>query len=120
MRKVIVLSLVIFIGFILPVYAIDIVKIASMTYSLKSSRVTVTNAVTAIPATALAGRESITIRNLNASTTTIYVGGSDVVTSNGFPLDSSIPAFTWDFDDSVVVYGIVTAGTASVSVLEAK
>jgi hypothetical protein len=98
----------------------SIVRIAPLTYSIKSNTTTVTTSATAIPATALVGRESITIRNIDSGTTTVYVGGSDVTTANGYPLDSANPAISIDIDDSVVIYGIVSAGTASVRSLEAK
>lgn len=100
-------------------YATQLVKVQSLTYSVKSSTVTVNTTALALPATALAGRQSVAIR-LNLTTDTIFIGGSDVNITNGFPLDSSVPAITLDVDDSVTVYGIMASGTADVRVLEAK
>jgi len=120
MRKVIFSLLIIFTISILPVYAIDTVKIASMTYSVQSTTTTVENTATPLPATALAGRESIAIINVNSVTKTVYIGGSDVTTTNGYPLTNTSPAISLDIDDSVVIYGIVTSGTADVRTLEAK
>ena len=101
------------------VYASQVVRIAPLTYSAKSSTTTVTTSATALPATALAGREAIAIYNTTAATVTVYIGGSDVTTSNGFPLTSSAPAITVDVDDSVVIYGIC-ASSADVRTLEVK
>lgn len=102
------------------VFADNIVRLAPLTISIKSSATTITTSATPIPATALAGRESIAIINNDVLTTTVYIGGSDVTTANGFPLNSTTPSITLDLDDSVVVYGIVSAGTADIRALEAK
>ena len=54
----------------------------------------------------------------NNSAVTVYVGGSDVTTANGFP----VPAGTSLSDDELppagAYYGIVATGTAEVRVLE--
>lgn len=96
------------------------VRVVPMTLSIKSTAIAVDSIADKLPTTALVGRESIAIYNNSASTVTVYVGGSDVTTSNGFPLTSSCPAITIDVDDTVVVYGIVASGTADTRVLEAK
>lgn len=100
-------------------YAIERVSILPLTIGIVNNTTTVGTNPTALPATALAGRESIAIR-LQTTTDTVYLGDSSVTTANGFTLDSSVPAVTIDIDDSVIIYGIVSAGTADVRTLEAK
>ena len=95
------------------------VDIIALTYSIISSTRTVGATATAIPATPLKGRRTITIR-LNDTTDTVYIGHSGVTTANGFALDSSCPAISLDLDDGVIVYGIVSAGTADVRCIEVK
>ncbi len=112
-----VLALILAVG---VVHATDYVRVLALTYSVKSSTVTCNNTTAlALPTTALKGRSSVAIR-LNATTDTVYIGGSDVNSTNGFPLDSSVPAITMDVDASVTVYGISASGTAVIRVLEAK
>jgi len=129
MRKIIwAFKSVSFLGYLLGaslflvciVFAAQIVRLAPLTYSVKSTNTTVNGTATALPTTSLAGRESIALYNSNASTTTVFIGASDVTANNGFPLTSSAPALTIDVDDSVVVYGIVSSGTADIRTLEAK
>jgi hypothetical protein len=117
-----ILSILI-VGFILAIgisYAEQIVRIAPLTISIKSTNTTVNATATALPATALVGRENIAIYNNDAATTTVYIGGSDVTTTNGFPLTTSCPAISLDLDNTVIMYGIVASGTADVRTLEAK
>ncbi len=115
--------LICLIGIILIIgisYAEQIVRIAPLTISIKSINITVGTSATALPTTSLVGREVIAIRNNEASTKTIFIGDSDVSTTNGFPLDSSCPSITLDLDSSVTIYGVVASGTCDVRVLEAK
>lgn len=115
--------LVCLIGLVLVIgisYAEQIVRIAPLTLSIKSTNTTVNGTATALPATALVGRETIAIYNSNASTVTVYIGGSDVNATNGFPLTSSCPAISLDLDNTVPVYGIVSSGTADIRTIEAK
>lgn len=102
------------------VSAEEIVRIAPLTYSVKSSNVTVNGSATLLPGTALAGREAVAITNINVSLATLYIGDVDVTTSNGFPLDSTTPSISLDIDDSVSVYGITNGTNVSVRILEAK
>lgn len=97
-----------------------VVRIAPLTYSIQAINTTVNTTATAIPTTALGGRESIAIYNNDASTVTVYIGGASVNASNGFPLTSSAPAVTLDLDDSVTIYAIVASGTADIRTIEAK
>ena len=118
MKKLFIVGFILF-TLVTAVYAINTVKVQSMTYGIKSTAITIGTSATALPTTALAGREAIAIYNDDASSVSVYIGASDVTTSNGFPLTSSAPAITLDLDSSVTVYGIC-ASSADVRVLEAK
>jgi hypothetical protein len=51
-------------------------------------------------------------------TTTIYLGGSAVTTSNGFRWTSSLGnTFNFALDAGETLYGVVTAGTVNLDVL---
>jgi hypothetical protein len=120
MRKILSICLI---GLILAagiVYAEQIVRIAPLTYSIKSTTTTVGGIATAIPATALVGRENIAIYNVDSATETVWIGASDVTSANGFPLTSSCPAITLDIDDSVIIYAISDGTNVNIRTLEAK
>ena len=97
-----------------------LVSVSPLTISIKSTNISVAGAVVKLPTTALAGRESIAIYNDTAVTVTLYIGGSNVTTTNGYPLTSACPSIAIDMDSSVDIYGITTGGTADVRILEAK
>ena len=119
MRSKFLLPLIIILLITSVAFAIPIMRLAPLTYAIKSRTTTVSNTATPLPTTPLVGRESIAIR-LNATTDTVCIGASDVTTANGFCLDSSIPSISLDLDDTVIIYGIVGAGTADVRTLEIK
>ena len=75
--------------------------------------VSVTTSATALPSSALTARKALAVRNVGALT--VYIGGSGVATTSGFPL---YPGESQAFDASLVLYGIVAAGTCEVRVLE--
>lgn len=54
-------------------------------------------------------QRKVAIRNLDASAT-IYLGGSGVTTSNGFPLK---PDEVYEIETAAAIYGIVASGTAN-------
>lgn len=83
----------------------------------KSSSVTL-NATTplGLPTTALANRRGVVIYN-NASST-IYIGGSDVTSSNGMPVPASSYSPALDAGSRLILYGITSSGSANVRVLE--
>jgi hypothetical protein len=60
---------------------------------------------------------SIAVYNNGAST--VYVGGSDVTTSNGVPVAAGSWGPSISLDGPERVYGIVASGTVEVRVLEA-
>ena len=113
-------SIIIFILLTTSVCAVEVVRVLPMTYGIKSTFVSVSGNAVALPTTAMKGRETIAISNMSSSVVTLYIGGSDVTTANGFPLNAQNPAIVIDVDDSVVIYGITEGGTANVRVLEAK
>lgn len=88
--------------------------------------VTTTAVTVTTSATALAGvsgaRESLGIA-VPSGGVTVYIGGSDVTTSNGFPLAAGSSMFL-NSDSSTTTsvdfgwYGIVAAATQEVRVLE--
>lgn len=57
---------------------------------------------------------SILVHSL-AGNDTVYLGGSDVATTNGFPLDPGA-TLGWDLVGEEI-YGVVASGTAEVRVL---
>ena len=101
-------------------YAQNVVRIAPLTIQVKSTTTTVTGTAGKVPATALAGRESIAIYNIDNSSETIWCGGSDVTSVNGFPLTSSAPAISLDLDSSVDVYCISDGASVDARSLEVK
>ena len=102
------------------VYANQVVRVAPLTIEIKSSTTTVTGTAGKVPATALAGRESIAIYNVDNSTETVWCGHSAVTSATGFPLTSSAPAISLDLDSSVDVYCISDGTSVDVRALESK
>lgn len=66
--------------------------------------------------TSIPQRRSGTV--VNTSSTTVYLGGSDVTTANGTPCDTAlIPSFGFDLEPGEKLYGIVASGTQEVRIL---
>lgn len=103
-----------------PLTAETIVRIAPLTVKVLSSMTTVTGTAGKVPATALAGRESIALYNVDNATETVWCGDSTVTSANGFPLTSSAPAISLDLDSSVDVYCISDGTSVDVRSLESK
>jgi len=82
----------------------------------KTTAVTVSTMATALPPTPLANRRALIV--YNASSSIVYLGGSDVTTSNGLPLEASTYSPPFDAGVKMTLYGIVSSGTANVRVLE--
>ena len=89
--------------------------ISPISGSVLPTAVTVTTTATAIPATALAGRRAMMVRN-NGSVT-VYLGDSTVTSTNGFPLSPGEEK-SYELGPPVTLYGITASGTADVRVLE--
>jgi len=85
---------------------------------LKSTAVDVTTSATALPTTPMELRRSLII--YNNSSKTIYLGGSDVTTSGGFPIAAGTYSPPIDAGPILIVYAKVASGTAEVRVLEAS
>lgn len=79
-----------------------------------TTAVTCSTSATPAPSSALTGRTTLTL--LNNGTSTIYIGGSTVTTSNGLPLLPGA-SFTDDVANSSY-YCIVASGTGELRVLE--
>jgi hypothetical protein len=88
--------------------------------AVKSRAVTVTTTATRLDGTtdqddAMSG-QSIAI--YNGSAATVYIGGADVTTANGYPVAATSYGPGFDFSISDQLYGIVAAATSEVRVLE--
>ena len=82
---------------------------------VKSTAVSVSTSATPLPPSPLSGRYAISI--VNNSSSTVYLGGSDVTTSNGYAL-YKYDSIDLDLDDETIIYAVVSSGTADVRVLE--
>lgn len=82
----------------------------------KSRTVTITTSITPLPEEVLSNRRSLVI--YNNSDQTIYVGGSDVTTSNGLPVPAGTFSPAFDSGPRMIIYGIVASSTAEVRTLE--
>lgn len=82
-----------------------------------TTSVTCATTATAIPATALAGRRGLS--TYNNDSVLIFIGGSGVTAANGMPLDVDAQ-MTFNVGDDVILYCIVSAGTANLRALELK
>lgn len=97
-----------------PVTSINILPLGGI---LHTTAVTVSSTLTLLPSYGvLNNRRALII--YNNSTQTIYIGGSDVTTSNGLPVPKSSYSPVIDASTTMIVYGIVSSGTANVRVME--
>jgi len=85
--------------------------------SALSTAVTVTSSATALPTTILDYRRSVMIFN-NSASTTVYLGGSTVTSTNGFPILAQTYSPSIDAGPKMTVYGITDSGSANVRVFE--
>lgn len=85
--------------------------------TVTASAVTVTASLTPLPGTALADRRSMTIFN-NSTSTTIYVGGSNVTSATGIPVPPQSYGPSLDAGPRNIVYAVTVSGSANVRVLE--
>lgn len=77
--------------------------------------VTVGTTATAVPTTAMVGRNSIVVKNTGANT--IYLGSSTVTTANGYPVAAN-ESISLDLGEKVVLYGIVASSTETLAIIE--
>ena len=88
--------------------------------AVKSRAVTVATTATRLDSTdETDDRSGSSIAVYNASSVTVYIGGSDVTTANGVPVSASSWSPGIDLGGNEALYGIVASGTAAVNVLEA-
>ncbi len=92
------------------------ISINALAGTAKSRNITVGTSATPLPDEVLASRRSLVI--YNNSSQTLYVGGSDVTTTNGMPVPASSYSPAFDAGEKMVVYGIVASTTANVRTLE--
>jgi hypothetical protein len=85
--------------------------------SIVSTAVSVTGTATALPASGITGPTTVRTLIYNNGTATIYVGGSDVTTSNGIPIEVG-SSLGMDVTVTETLYGIAASGTHNVRVLE--
>ena len=93
----------------------------ALTYKVLTTVVSVGVTATALPATAMVGREYIQLQNVG--TATIFVGDANVTADTAATGGTQIlPYAYWikDYDHTIVVYGIVAAGTQNGVVEEGK
>lgn len=89
----------------------------SVSMGLRQQAITVGTSATLLPTAPLEYRRALVIHN-NAAIT-IYLGQSDVTSSNGFPLLAGEKvAFDIGGTPNVNVYGIVASASADVRILE--
>lgn len=82
----------------------------------KSRTITVTTTATPLPDEVLGYRRSIIV--FNNSSSTVFLGGSDVTASNGLPILTQTYSPALDAGPKLVIYGIVSSGTADVRTFE--
>lgn len=99
------------------------VSIEPLDWGIKQAVVTLSNTSGAIPTTALSGRKSMIIKNLD-TVDTVYLGASDVTadetSTGGYPL-SYYESFQADIGENNTIYGIISGtGSAKVVVKEIR
>lgn len=103
-------------------YAAQDVNVESLKVSHVTTVVNVTTVATPLPATPLSGRKVILVQNVSSSV--VYLGNASVTANTlptgGYQLRSIGDNWKGDFDDNIVVYGIVSAGTVPVLTWEAR
>lgn len=93
--------------------SVTVINPISATLTPTSTTVGVT--ATLLPATALAGRRSVVVHN--SGSVTVFLGPSSVTTANGLPIAPN-EKISLDINASVLLYGIVSSGSADVRTLE--
>lgn len=120
MRRLFITILIIFFT-TSTVYGVQITKEQPLTYKILTTVVSVGTSATALPTTAMAGRNYVLLQNVG--TATIYVGDANVTadtTSTGGT--QILPYGFWygEYDSSVTLYGIVASGTQNMVIEEGK
>ena len=85
--------------------------------TIKTTQTTVTHTLTPLPSYGqLINRRALQV--YNNSSTTIYVGGSDVTTSNGIPVPAGSFSPILDAGYNVILYGVTVSGSADARIME--
>ena len=84
--------------------------------TVSSAAVSVTSTATVLNTSETDQLPRYSVAVYNSSAVTVYVGGSAVTTSTGFPV-AAAGSFSVDLDRGEGLWGIVATGTASVVVL---
>jgi len=93
------------------------VKVAlSNSGSVLSTKVDIISTATLIPSSSLTDRKSMSIRNPGLYT--VYLGGSGVSTTNGFPISSADSPVEFNISDNSDIYGIVVSTASSIRIIE--
>ena len=95
--------------------AVTNVNINALQGVVKTTAMTISTSAVAIPTSAVENRRSIQI--YNNSSNTLYIGGSDVTTSNGIPVSASSFSQALDMGQNMTLYGVAT-GSSNIRVLE--
>ena len=98
----------------MPVTRIDINPLRGFG---KSNNVIVGTTPTPLPTTVLAYRRSLIVFNNDASKI-LYIGGSDVTTSNGLPVLAQAYSPALDAGAKMIIYGIVASGSVDIRCFE--
>lgn len=85
--------------------------------SIASAAVSVATTATALHAAESAGSDRVPLVVANVGAATIYVGGSDVTTSNGVPIAAGASLTVNELAPGEVLFGIVAASTVEARVL---
>jgi hypothetical protein len=93
----------------------DTVTVASLNSVVRGTAVSVITSATLIPTTILSNRKSMSVRNNGSAT--IYLGGSDVTTSGGYPLKAN-ETLDLDIGTTSRLYGRVISTTTNIRILE--
>lgn len=84
---------------------------------VKSRNITVTSSLTPLPDEVLAFRRSIIVFN-NDAAVTIFIGGSDVTSTNGLPVLAQAYSPVMDAGPKMILYGITASANVNVRVME--
>ena len=84
----------------------------------KTTSVTVGTTLTKLPSYGVLNNRRTMILFNNSSTVTVYVGGSDVTTTNGMPILAQSYSPAIDAGVYMIIYGVTSSSTADVRVME--
>lgn len=95
--------------------SVDVQTLEPLEGDVGHGSVSITTTSTEIASSPLLERKAFAL--YNNSTSTVFIGGSSVSSSDGYPLRPK-ESITIDLGDGLSIYGIVSSGTADVRYLE--